>query len=86
MSGELLEAEGDAVLVLVELENLGFEFLTNLNDFARVADATPGEVRDVEETVDATEVDEGAVVGDVLDDVLWALQTWISEALSITLR
>ena len=67
---ELLEAEGDAVLVLVELENLGFEFLTNLNDFARVADATPGEVRDVEETVDATEVDEGAVVGDVLDDAL----------------
>ena len=35
-----------------------------------MADATPGEVRDVEETVDATEVDEGAVVGDVLDDAL----------------
>ena len=67
---ELLETEADAVLVLVELENLGFEFLTNLNDFARVTDAAPGQVRDVEETVDAAEVDEGTVVGDVLDDAL----------------
>ena len=67
---ELLETERDAVLFLVELENLGFEFLADLNDFGRVTDATPGEVGNVEETVDAAEVDEGTVVGDVLDDAL----------------
>ena len=67
---ELLEAERNAVLFLVELENLGFDFLADLNDFARVADATPSEVRDVEQTVDAAEINEGTVVGDVLDDAL----------------
>ena len=30
--------------------------------------ATPAHIGDVEEAVDATEVDEGAVLGDVLDD------------------
>lgn len=67
---ELLEAERNAVLFLVELENLGFKFLTDRDDFARVTNATPGEVGDVEKTVDAAEVDEGTVVGDVLDDAL----------------
>ena len=67
---ELLEAEGDAALFLVELENLGGDFLTNLNDFARMADAAPGEVGDVEEAVDAAEINERTVVGDVLDDAL----------------
>ena len=67
---ELLEAEGNAALFLVELENLGGDFLTNLNDFARVADAAPGEVGDVEQAVDAAEVNERTVVGDVLDDAL----------------
>jgi hypothetical protein len=33
-------------------------------------DATPGHVRDVEQTVDAAEIQEGAVVGQVLDDTL----------------
>ena len=67
---ELLEAEANAVLVLVELENLGFEFLANLNDFARVTDTAPGQVGDVEKAVDTAEVNEGTVVGDVLDDTL----------------
>jgi hypothetical protein len=35
--------------------------------FARVADAPPGHVGDVQQAVDAAEVDEGAVLGDVLD-------------------
>src|SRR5215472_13104334 len=30
----------------------------------------PGEIRDVQQTVDAAEIDERAVVGDVLDDAL----------------
>ena len=67
---ELLEAEGNAALFLVELENLGGDFLTNLNDFARVADAAPGEVGDVEQAVNAAQINERTVVGDVLDDAL----------------
>ena len=34
----------------------------------RVIDPAPRDVGDVQETVDATEIDEHAVVGDVLDD------------------
>ena len=67
---ELLQAEGDAVLLAVELENLGFDFLTNLNDFARVTDAAPCEVGDVEQAVNAAQINEGTVVGDVLDNAL----------------
>ena len=64
---ELLDAERDAVLLGVELEHLGVELLADLDDFARMADTAPGHVGDVEQAVDAAEVDERAVLGDVLD-------------------
>lgn len=67
---ELLQAEGDAVLFLIELENLGGEFLADGNDFGRMANAAPCEVGDVEKAVDAAEVNECTVVGDVLNDTL----------------
>ena len=38
-----------------------------VHHFARVADAAPGHVGDVQQAVDAAEVDERAVLGDVLD-------------------
>src|SRR4051794_4866085 len=64
---ELLDAERDAVLLGVELEHLGVELLADLDHFARVTDAAPSHVGDVEQAVDAAEVDERAVLGDVLD-------------------
>ena len=38
-----------------------------LQRLGRVVDAPPGDVGDVQQAVDAAEIDEGAVVGDVLD-------------------
>src|SRR3546814_1327256 len=35
-----------------------------------MVDAPPGDVGDVQQAVDAAEIDEGAVIGDVLDDAL----------------
>ena len=35
--------------------------------FGRMVDAPPGDVGDMQQAVDAAEVDEGAVIGDVLD-------------------
>ena len=67
---QLLEAEGNAALFLVELEDLGFDFLTDGHHFARVTHAAPCEVGDVQQSVDAAEVNERTVVGDVLDDAL----------------
>ena len=67
---ELLHAQGDAVLLLVELQDLGGHFITNIEHFARVTDAAPCQVGDVQQTIDTAQVDECAVVGDVLDDTL----------------
>jgi len=62
----LFEAEGDALLVLVDLKDLQFDFLADLEQFARVGQATPRHVGDVEEAVHPAEVDEGAEIGEVL--------------------
>ena len=46
------------------------ELLVDLDHLARVADAAPAHVGDVQQAVDAAQVDEGAEVGDVLDGAL----------------
>jgi hypothetical protein len=53
---ELLVAEGDALAVAVELQDLDLDLVPDVQHFARVVDAAPGHVRDVEEPVDAAEV------------------------------
>jgi hypothetical protein len=67
---ELLHPQRDAVLLLVELEHLGFDFVAHREYLRRVLHAAPGEVGDVQQTVDAAQVHERAVIGDVLDDAL----------------
>jgi len=67
---ELLDAQRDTILLLVELEHLGGDFLADLQHLRRVTHATPRHVGDVQEAVDAAEVDERTVVGDVLDDAM----------------
>ena len=60
---ELLHAERHAVLLAVELEDLDLYLVADRHHFARVANAAPGHVRDVEQAVHAAEVHEGTVVG-----------------------
>ena len=67
---ELLHAQRHAILFLVELEDLGGHLVTDREHFGRMLDAAPRQVSDVQEAVDATEIDERAVIGDVLDDAL----------------
>src|SRR5690606_32872766 len=64
---QLLEAQRDALLLGVELEDLGGDFLAGLHHLGGVADTAPGHVGDVQQAVDAAEVDERTVFGDVLD-------------------
>ena len=64
---QLLVAERDALGRLVVLEDHDFDVLVDLEHLRRVADAAPRHVGDVQQAVDAAEVDERAVVGDVLD-------------------
>src|ERR1700676_1641004 len=62
---QLLQAERDALLFLVELQNDDVQLLLRLHDVGRMLHAAPAQVGEVEQTVDAAEIGEGAVFGDV---------------------
>jgi hypothetical protein len=63
----LLEAEGDALLLAIDVEHDDIDFLADLEHLGRMVDAAPGHVGDVQQAVHAVEVDERTEVGDVLD-------------------
>ena len=63
----LLEAQADAFLFLVDVEHHHVDVLPNFQNFRRMPDAPPAHVGNMEQTVDAVEVNEGAEVGDILD-------------------
>ena len=52
------------------LQHADLELFADVDDFGRMAHALPGHVGDVQQAVDAAEVDERAVIGQVLDDAL----------------
>ena len=66
----MLEAEADALLFLVHIEHNHVNFLADLEKFRRMIDAAPAHVCDVEEAVNAIQLDEGAEIRDVLDRAL----------------
>ena len=47
MRSELLEAEGDTFLAVVEVEDNDFDSLVQLDDLFRVVDTSPAEVGDM---------------------------------------
>src|SRR4029078_2638835 len=63
----LLEAQGDALAVAVDVEHLDLHGVADVEDLARVVDVRPRELGDVDQAVDAVEVDEGAELDDVRD-------------------
>ncbi len=58
---KLLEAEGDFFGFGVDFEDLDLEFLADGQDVFRLGDAGVGDVADVEQAVDAADIDECAV-------------------------
>ena len=66
--GLLLETQRDALAIEVDAQHLDLDLLIDLNHLRGVVDPSPGHVGDVQQTVDAAQVDEHAEVGDVLDD------------------
>src|SRR5205814_4385253 len=67
---DLLQTQRDALGVGVELQHLHADVVADLEQLGRVVDPAPAHVGDVEEAVDAAEVDERTVLGEVLDDTL----------------
>ncbi len=66
----LLVAERDALGLGVELEHHHLDLVAHREVLGGMIDPAPGDVGDVQQAVDAAEVDEHAVVGDVLDRAL----------------
>ena len=64
---QLLHAERDALRLGVEADDLHLDLLADGEGFRRMVDALPGDVGDMQEAVDAAQIHERAVVGDVLD-------------------
>src|SRR5438034_1378285 len=66
----LLHPEGDAPPLLVDLEDHDLHLVAERDHFRRMLDTPPSEIGDMQQAVDAAQIDERAVVGDVLDDAL----------------
>ena len=66
----LLEAEADAFLFLVHVQHDHVEFLADLEDFGGMVQAAPAHVGDVEQAVEAVQINERAEISDVLDRAL----------------
>src|SRR5580693_8384356 len=67
---QLLHAERDAVGFVIDLDDLHLHRLADGQNFGRMVDPAPGDIGDVQQAVDAAEVDERTVIGDVLDDTV----------------
>ncbi len=59
-----LQRQGDTLAVHVDVEHLDGDLVADLDDLGRVVDVLPGQLGDVDETVDAAEVDERTEVDD----------------------
>ena len=62
----MLETKGDTLFLLVDIQHHHVELLADAHHFARVIDAAPAHVGDVQQAVEAVEVNEGTEVGNVL--------------------
>ena len=69
----LFEAQGDLLLLVVDVQDLHFDLLVDGDHLGGMVDAAPAHVGDVQQAVDAAQIDERAEVGDVLDHALAAL-------------
>src|SRR5262249_23909143 len=63
----------ELLLLVGHVQNVGLEVLVDVDHVTRVLHAVPGHVRDMQQAVDAAQVDERAELGDVLDDALAGL-------------
>ena len=65
---QLLEPKRDPLPLPVDVEHLHVQLLADAHHVGGVSDAPPRHVRDVQQAVQPAQVDEGAEIGDVLDD------------------
>ena len=64
---QLLDTQRDAVFLGVKLQHLGRQLLADRDHLAGVTHPAPGHVGNVQQAVDAAEINKRTVFGDVLD-------------------
>src|SRR5579863_3697989 len=67
MRGKLLQAQTDPLFAVVEIQHDYLQLLIQLQDFARMADPAPADIRDIQQTIKPAKIHKGAKVGDILD-------------------
>ena len=64
---ELFKAQGDALLILIELENLDLDLIADIDQIARVGETSPAHIGNVQQAIDAAKINKCTVVGEVFD-------------------
>ncbi len=64
---QALKAEGDAGAVPVQVKDVDFYLVANLDHLSRIVNLSPGELRDVDEAIGPAKIDESAEVRDACD-------------------
>ena len=64
---ETLHAQPDSFAVPIHIEHLYINVITDLEHFARMLDTMPGQLRYVDQSIGATQIDEGAEVAQAAD-------------------
>ena len=64
---QLLHAEGNAFFRGIVFQHLDGDFVADVQNFRRMRDAAVGNIGDVQQAVNAAQIDERAVFGQILD-------------------
>ncbi len=64
----LLQSQSDFFFLVIDVQHFDFDFLVDGDHFRRVANPPPAHVGNVQQSVQAAQVDKGPKIGDVLND------------------
>src|SRR5579871_1716431 len=67
IGSELLESQRNALLLFVVLQHFDLNLIADVHEILGMREASPGHIGDVEQAIEAAEVDKRAVLGEVLD-------------------
>src|ERR1017187_2201891 len=70
IGAQLLQSQGDALTLAIELENAHVDLFTDLDHLGGVFHALPCHIRDMQQSIDAAQIDESTVIGEILDHTL----------------
>src|SRR5512140_219853 len=66
----LFQAKRNTPSLSIVLEDAHFHLVTDVEHFRRMSDTAPRHVRDMKQSIDAAEIDEGPVIRDILHHAL----------------